>query len=166
MKWCSWLSVSVGGSTLAESTNHEWEAGIWRASYNDLSMCAVLRHSVMSDSETSWTVAHQAPLSMGFSRQEYWSGLPYPSPRNLPNPGIEPKSPMLQADSSLSEPSGKPVTSLIPIKARLFRCNCCTEWKIPEWKNPIASSSHLYQVDSQSSDGQPSIVWSVMTRGG
>ena len=48
---------------------------------------------------TPWTVAHQAPLSMGFSRQEYWSGLPFPSPGDLPNPGIEPKSPALQADS-------------------------------------------------------------------
>ena len=45
-----------------------------------------------------WTVAHQAPLSMGFSRQEYWSGLPFPSPRDLPNPGIKPRSPALQAD--------------------------------------------------------------------
>ena len=46
-----------------------------------------------------WTVAHQAPLSMGFSRQEYWSGLPFPSPGDLPNPGIEPRSPTLQADN-------------------------------------------------------------------
>ena len=48
---------------------------------------------------TPWTVACQAPLSMGFSRQEYWSGLPFPSPGHLPNPGIEPRSPALQADS-------------------------------------------------------------------
>ena len=45
-----------------------------------------------------WTVACQAPLSMGFSRQEYWSGLPFPSPGHLPDPGIEPGSPALQAD--------------------------------------------------------------------
>ena len=51
-----------------------------------------------------WTVAHQAPLSMGFSRQEYWSGLPFPSPGDLPDPGIEPKSPALQADALTSEP--------------------------------------------------------------
>ena len=56
----------------------------------------------------SWTVAHQAPLSMGFSRQEYWSGLPFPSPGDLPNPRIESGSPALQADSLLSEPPGKP----------------------------------------------------------
>ena len=51
-----------------------------------------------------WTVARQAPLSMGFSRQEYGSGLPCPSPGDLPDPGIEPRSPALQADSLPSEP--------------------------------------------------------------
>ena len=56
---------------------------------------------------TSWTVAHQAPPSMGFSRQEYWSGLPFPSPGDLPDPGIEPGSPASQADTLTSEPSGK-----------------------------------------------------------
>ena len=48
---------------------------------------------------TPWTIACQAPLSMGFSRQEYWSGLPFPSPGDLPDPGIEPGSPALHADS-------------------------------------------------------------------
>ena len=48
---------------------------------------------------TTWAVARQAPLSMGFSRQEHWSGLPFPSPGDLPDPGIEPDSPALQADS-------------------------------------------------------------------
>ena len=57
---------------------------------------------------TSWTVACQAPLSMGFSRQEYWSGLLFPSLGDLPNPGIEPRSPALQADSSLTELRGSP----------------------------------------------------------
>ena len=52
---------------------------------------------------TAGTVAYQAPLSMGFSRQEYWSGLPFPSPGDLPNPGIEPRSPILQADSLPTE---------------------------------------------------------------
>ena len=51
-----------------------------------------------------WTIAYQDPLSMGFSRQEYWSGLPFPSPGDLPNPGIEPRSPALQADASPSKP--------------------------------------------------------------
>ena len=58
--------------------------------------------------ETPWMVAHQAPLSMEFSRQEYWSGLPFPPPGDLPNPGIKPRSPALQADSLPSEPPGKP----------------------------------------------------------
>ena len=58
---------------------------------------------------TPWTVAYQAPPSMGFSRQEYWSGLPFPSPGDLPDPGIEPRSPTLQADALPSEPPGKPV---------------------------------------------------------
>ena len=58
--------------------------------------------------ETPWTVAHQATLSMEFSRQEYWSGLPCPPPGDLPNPGIEPRSLKLQVDSLLSEPPGKP----------------------------------------------------------
>ena len=55
-----------------------------------------------------WTVAHQAPPSMGFSRQEYWSGLPFPSPGDLPDPGIEPRSPTLQADALTSAPPGEP----------------------------------------------------------
>ena len=53
---------------------------------------------------TLWTIAPQAPLAMGFSRQEYWSGLPFPSPGDLPDPGIEPRSPALEADSLPSEP--------------------------------------------------------------
>ena len=52
-------------------------------------------------------IAHQVPPSMGFSRQEYWSGLPFPSPGDLPNPGIEPRSPALQADALTSEPPGQ-----------------------------------------------------------
>ena len=57
---------------------------------------------------TPWTVALQAPPSMGFSKQGYWSGLPFPSPGELPDPGIEPGSPTLQADSLPSEPPRKP----------------------------------------------------------
>ena len=56
---------------------------------------------------TPWGVAYQAPPSVGFSRQEYWSGLLFPSPGDLPNPGIEPRSPALQADVLPSEPAGK-----------------------------------------------------------
>ena len=57
---------------------------------------------------TPWTVACQGPLSMGFSRQEYWSGLLFPFPGDLPDPEIEPRSPALQADSLPSKPPGKP----------------------------------------------------------
>ena len=65
---------------------------------------------------TPWTVAYQAPPSMGFSRQEYWSGLPFPSPGDLPDPGIEPRSPTLEADALTSEPPGKPLQYLcLPI---------------------------------------------------
>ena len=56
---------------------------------------------------TPWTVARQAPLSMGFSSQDYWDGFPFPSPGNLPDSGIKPRSPALQADSLLFEPPGK-----------------------------------------------------------
>ena len=56
---------------------------------------------------TPWTVAYQAPPFMGFSRQEYWSGLPFPSPGDLHDPGIEPGSPAFQADALTSEPPGK-----------------------------------------------------------
>ena len=56
--------------------------------------------------ETLWTVVHQAPETMEFSRKEYWSGLTFPSPGDLPDSGIEPRSPTLQADSLPSEPPG------------------------------------------------------------
>ena len=65
---------------------------------------------------TPWTVAHQAPPSMGFSRQEYWSGLPFPSPGDLPHLGIEPGSPALWADALTSEPPGKHVNFVRPNK--------------------------------------------------
>ena len=59
-----------------------------------------------------WTLAYQAPLSMGFSRQEYWSGLPFPSPGDFPDPGIKPRSPALQADSLPTELQRKPIIQL------------------------------------------------------
>ena len=64
-------------------------------------------HTVMSDFVIPWTAACPAPLSMEFSRQESWSGLPFPSPGDLPDLGLEPRSPTLQADSS-AEPPRKP----------------------------------------------------------
>ena len=65
-------------------------------------------HLSVSDSVTPWTVDRQAPLSMGFFRQEYWSGLPCPPPGDLPNPGIKPGSSAMQVGSLPAEPQGKP----------------------------------------------------------
>ena len=62
---------------------------------------------------TLWIVAYQASLFMGFSRQEYWSGLPFPSPGDLPDPGTEPRSPALEADALTSEPPGKPFKTML-----------------------------------------------------
>ena len=86
--------------------------------WSDLAAAAAsiesVKVKVVSDSaQPPWTVAHQAPLSMEFSRQEYWSGLPFPSPGDLPNPGIELGYPALQADSLPFKPLRKP-----PIKIK------------------------------------------------
>ena len=76
--------------------------------YLDRGQCVCISYSVGPDSfVTPWTAACQAPLSMGFSRQEYWSGLPFPSPGDHPNPGIEPRSPAFHADSLPYEPQRK-----------------------------------------------------------
>ena len=66
---------------------------------NDIMKVKVKSLSHVQLFATPWTVAYQAPLSMGFSREEYWSGLPFLSPGDLPNPGNEPRSPTLQVDS-------------------------------------------------------------------
>ena len=78
-------------------------------------------HSVVSNSVTPWTAGLQAPLSLEFSRQEYWSGLPFPSPGYLPNPGSEssfPVSPALKVDSLPTEPMGKPTRYLESLVAQ------------------------------------------------
>ena len=77
----------------------------------------MLSCSIVSDSFViPWTVAHQTPLSTEFSRQEYWSGLPFPSPGDLPDPGIEPGSPTLQVDSLPTKPQNiyEKNTSVVP----------------------------------------------------
>ena len=89
--------------------------GLFLSSPSSLPFCFSLLLSlsfikvlVVSDSfETPWTVAHQVPLFTEFSSQAHWSGMPFPSPGDLPDPGIEPGSPALQADCFLSEPPGK-----------------------------------------------------------
>ena len=83
-----------------------------------------------------WTAAHQVPQSMGFSRQEYWNGLPFPSPEDLPDPGIEPGSPALKADALTSEPPGKPYELLgnsnyyikTVLSSFIYIC-----WYLPAW---------------------------------
>ena len=75
---------------------------------NTLLLLLLLSHSAVSDSATPWTIAHQAPLSVEFSRREYWTGLPCPPPGDLPNPGTEPRSPALQADSLPLSHQGSP----------------------------------------------------------
>ena len=72
---------------VAISSSSAWK---WKVKVKSLSRVRLF--------ETPWTAAHQGPLSMGFSRQEYWSGVPFPSPGDLPDPGIKPGSPPLQAD--------------------------------------------------------------------
>ena len=87
------------------------EFNVWKLSKVLMTLPGYVENVVKSLSHvrlfaTPWTVAHQAPPFMGFPRQEYWSGLPFPSPGDLPNPGIEPRSPALQADALTSELPG------------------------------------------------------------
>ena len=83
------------------------KANPWEGTYSKL-VSSVQSLSRVRLFVTPWTVARQAPLSMGFFRQEYWSGLPCRPPGDLPDPGIKPRSSALQADSLPAEPRGKP----------------------------------------------------------
>ena len=97
----SWALISTPGDSEAHS-NLRTTVSVWMPQH---SMCVT--HSVVSDSlRPHGLLARQAPLSMEFTRQEYCSGLPFPSPEDLPNPGINPESPALQADSLPSGPPG------------------------------------------------------------
>ena len=121
--------------------------------------CAVLRHSVASDSlrpHGLWPARLLCPW--GFSRQEHWSGLPCPLPGDLPNPGVEPRSPTLQADSLLSEPPGKPkntgvgslslLQGVFPTQESNQGLLCCRQI--------------LYQLSSQVSPGSScGLLWAV-----
>ena len=88
----------------------------WKGATSNARRCGILERKKVKKVKslsrvrlfaTPWTVAYQAPPSIGFSRQEYWSGLPFPFPGDLPNPGIEPWSPTFQADALTAEPPGK-----------------------------------------------------------
>ena len=87
--WATWLS------NISNSEQHDWATWLSNMTEQHIQLFAI-----------PWTVAYQAPPSTEFSRQEYWNGLPFPFPRDLPNPGIEPRSPALQADALPSKPLG------------------------------------------------------------
>ena len=94
----TWASVASGQPKRSHSTDYKVK---------------VLVPQLCLTFVTPWTVARQAPLSMGFSRQKYWSGTSFPSPGDLPNLGIKPRSPVFQADSLPLEPPGKSLALLI-----------------------------------------------------
>ena len=94
----------------------------------------MLSRSVAPDSATLWTVARQAPLSMGFSRQEYWSGLPFLLPGDLPHPGIKPTSPALADGFFTPEPPGKPEKSRRFCFDGRYSLSADTP---PEWSGPV-----------------------------
>ena len=133
----------------------------------------------MSDPGIPWTLACHSPLSMEFSRQEHWSGLPFPSPGDLPDPGIEPRSPALQADPLLSEPSmathssilrASLVTQLVktlpaiqetrvrslgqgdPLEKKMATYSCVLVWKIPWTEEPGGLESMGSQSQTRLSD--------------
>ena len=116
---------------------------------------------------TLWTVACQAPLSMGLSRQEYWSGLPYLLPGDLPNPdrsGIEPRSLTLQTDSLPSEPPGKPMNTSVGSLSLLQQIFLTQEWN---W-GLLHCRQILYQLRYQGSPVQRKgagnqVVWKVLS---
>ena len=100
-----------------------WNTCFWVSDYVSKLKVKVKSLSCVRLFTTPLSIAHQAPLSMGFFRQEYWSGLPFPSPGDLPGPGIEPGSPALQTEALLSELPGKPVSKLNKSKNSYKRIN-------------------------------------------
>ena len=108
---------------------------------------------------TPLTVAHQVPLSMGFFRQEHWSGLPLPSPGDLPNPGIKPPSPALQVDSLPSEPPGKRKFSILGANCKGTRRAEMVNWdaEIPhqELLPPVGLEGWRENACYQSPEAQP-----------
>ena len=98
----------------SQRVGHDWATEL---NWTELKVKSLSRLRLFA---TPWTVAYQVPPSMGFSRQECWSGLPFPSPGDLLKPGIEPKSPALQADALLSEPPGKPCQFKQSLKGSVY----------------------------------------------
>ena len=97
---------------------------------------------------TPWTLAHQAPLSMEFSRQEYWSGLPFPSPEDLPDPGIKPWSPALQADSLPLTHLGKPQSGKIAQGQNSQWVRVHSPFTAPATPSCPPYMQHIIKVDS------------------
>ena len=112
----------------------------------------------------AWTVAYQAPPSKEFSKQQYWSGLPFPSPGGLSDPGIEPRSPAFQADALTSEPPGKPYGGGNENNGDLLRkfpcMHCCTQCPQP-CSRPLPT--HASAGDSWTLSGMSGSVFSRVT---
>ena len=112
-EWVWWVQICFSKAKVQNITLNDWKShSHYMISSDSISFFLSLVTKSCPTLETPWTVACQAPLSMGFSRQEYWSGLPFPSPGDLPDPGIEPGSPALQADSLPTNLWGKPSDSM------------------------------------------------------
>ena len=108
-------------SPLFQPRNPRFRECLLNLQGTELTVCPYWTCSVVSDSfATPWTVPCQAPLSMGFPRQEYWRGLPFPSPGHLPGPGTEPVSPELAGGFFTTEPAGKPGLTKSVLKKRLY----------------------------------------------
>ena len=107
---------------------------------------------------TLWTVAHQAPLSMGFSRQEYWSGLLCPSPGYLPHPGIKPQSPALQADSLLLSQRGSPNKYAVYISNGIHVPNRNWQVSMPIWGTDYPDFIWLVRLGSRKEEQETSEI--------
>ena len=108
------LSVSTG------LENASFHSNVKEGQSQRMSKIKVKSLSCVQLFATPWTITYQTPLSMGFSKQEYWSGFPFLSPGDLPDPGIKPRSPALQADALPSEPPGKPKNVQITVQLHSF----------------------------------------------
>jgi len=125
----SWVVWNVTASFLLALPPPGSMEAIWKLCVFVCVCVLVLSHSVMFDSFlTPWTVAHQAPLSMGFPRQEYWSWLPFPSTGDLPDPGIKPTSSALTGGLFTTEPPGKPNLRVRASQISLFHILAFLQW--------------------------------------